>query len=51
MAYRSRLRWYDLTGPASTFAVESGLAEATWFRCDIPRARMRLSDLAVGEST
>jgi fatty acid desaturase len=41
MTYRNRLRWYDLDGPASAFAVESGLSEATWFRCSIPRARMQ----------
>jgi fatty acid desaturase len=41
MTYRSRRRWYDLSGPASEFAVASGLAEGTWFRGSIPRARMK----------
>lgn len=41
MTYRSRRRWYDLTGPASQFAVASGLSEGSWFRCSIPRARMK----------
>jgi fatty acid desaturase len=41
MKFRSRLSWYELSGPASEFAIASGLAEATWFRSSIPRARMQ----------
>ena len=41
MSYRSRLTWYELTSPASEFAVTSGLADGTWFRSSVPRARMQ----------
>jgi fatty acid desaturase len=41
MGNASRLRLYSLTGPATEFAVESGLASGDWFRSDVPRRRMK----------
>ncbi|HEV2427446.1 MAG TPA: hypothetical protein VGS61_04435, partial [Acidimicrobiales bacterium] len=41
MANRERLRWYDLSGSATAFAIGAGLADAEWFRSEVPRARMR----------
>jgi Na+-transporting NADH:ubiquinone oxidoreductase subunit F len=32
---------YGLTGANSTLAVEKGLAEADWYRCQVPRETMR----------
>jgi fatty acid desaturase len=34
-------RDYSLTGPGNDGAVASGLANAEWYRCAIPRARMK----------
>jgi fatty acid desaturase len=41
VAHRDRLKWYDLEGSASEFAVDHGLAEAEWFRSSIPHKRLR----------
>ncbi len=41
VTYRDRLQWYELSGPATDFAIESGLVDAEWFRSEIPRPKMR----------
>ena len=41
MHNRSRLKWYGLTSSATNFAVDSGLTEGDWFRCVIPRSRIK----------
>jgi fatty acid desaturase len=41
MRNAARLKLYQLTGPATAFAVESGLASGDWFRSDVPRRRMK----------
>ena len=41
MHNRSRLKWYGLTSSATNFAVDSGLTEGDWFRCVIPRNRIK----------
>ena len=41
MAERVAMRNYSLTGPENERAVASGLANAEWYRCAIPRARMK----------
>jgi fatty acid desaturase len=34
-------RDYSLTGPLNTQAIDIGLANADWYKTDIPRARMK----------
>lgn len=41
MSNRARLKLYSLHGPATEFAVDSGLTEGDWFRSDVPRKRMK----------
>ena len=41
MAYEGFPRDYSLTGPLNARAVETGLANAEWYRAPIPRARMK----------
>jgi fatty acid desaturase len=41
MRNTARLTLYKLSGPATDFAVESGLAAGDWFRSDVPRRRMK----------
>ncbi len=41
MRNAARLKLYQLHGPATDFAVESGLASGDWFRSDVPRRRMK----------
>jgi fatty acid desaturase len=38
---RERLALYSLVGPESDRAVERGLANAVWFKADVPRKRMK----------
>jgi fatty acid desaturase len=38
---RERLERYSLIGPEAERAVEAGLADADWFRSDVPRRRMK----------
>ena len=38
---RPTRRDYSLIGRDAQAAVESGLAAAEWYRCDIPRKRMK----------
>jgi len=41
MSETSYPRDYSLTGPLNAWAVESGLANAEWYKTKIPRARMK----------
>jgi fatty acid desaturase len=41
VVYRGRLKWYELGSDAGAFAEANGLADAQWFRPNVPRARLR----------
>ena len=40
MSNRERLKLYRLSGPATEFAIQTGLTEGDWCRSDVSRKRM-----------
>ena len=48
MPVEFKKRDYSLTGPENARAIATGLANASWYRTEIPRARMKALLLTPG---